>query len=240
MLLPGIHHKMLFKIKNWKLVLLALVLIVIFARLGMWQLSRAHEKKVLLKSFAVRTSQAPLLTLSQTEDLRFYRAQLRGTFDNDHTLLLDNKINEGKIGYEVYTPFKAGSLDKPVLIDRGFVPLGQSRKTLPSIKKIHGTVTISGMLNVPPAYFSFGKINDSALPVWPLRIEYLNLSELAKFLGHDLCPYVLSINPDDAAAYKIKWQAVTMGPEKHLAYAVQWFALALTLLVLSLALNRRK
>jgi surfeit locus 1 family protein len=230
----------LFKIKNWKLTILALIFIVIFARLGFWQLARSEEKKFLLKSFAERNAQSPLeaRTISQGNDLRFYRTRLTGSFDNSKTILLDNKIYEGKIGYQVYTPFMVKDLTTPILVDRGFIPIGKSRKILPSIKAITGDVTIVGMLNLPPRYFSLGKMNDRSDKSWPLRIEYLNLSELSKYLNYPLQPYLLNINPNDPAAFEVRWQIVTMSPEKHLAYALQWFALALTLLILSVALNR--
>jgi cytochrome oxidase assembly protein ShyY1 len=41
------------------------------------------------------------------------------------------------------------------------------------------------------------------------------------------------------AAYRLDWPVVAMGPEKHLGYAVQWFAMAATLTVLALYLGWR-
>ncbi|MBX3708309.1 MAG: SURF1 family protein [Gammaproteobacteria bacterium] len=230
-----------FKIKNWKLALLAILLIGLFTSLGLWQLSRAAQKKILLKSFADRTEHLPLTAndMNQSGDWRFYQVTLEGVFDNAHTILLDNKIYQGKVGYEVYTPFKAKDMATPILVDRGFIPAGQYRETLPAIHAIAGNLTITGMLNVPPTYVSFGKMNESSTITWPLRIEYLNFAELSGFLSYPLYRYVLHLTPTDPAAYAIKWQIVTMGPEKHMGYAVQWFAFAFTLLILSVALNRR-
>lgn len=231
-----------FKIKNWKLALLALVFIAVFTRLGIWQLSRASEKKLLLKSYAERTQHAPLSaadTHNQNSDLRFYRVKLDGHFDNEHTLLLDNKISHGKIGYEIYTPFIADGIAQPILVDRGFIAIMHSRKELPQIPTIKGKITITGIFNVPPKYVSLGQMSDSPTNTWPLRIEYVNLSELAHFLNHSLYPYLLLIHPSHPAAHDMQWQVVMMSPEKHMGYAVQWFALALTLLILFTALNRR-
>ena len=47
------------------------------------------------------------------------------------------------------------------------------------------------------------------------------------------------MTPNHTAAYPIEWKIVSVGPERHGAYALQWFALALTLLILWVALNRR-
>lgn len=233
---------MSFKIQNWKLSLLAFIFIGVFTSLGMWQLSRASEKKILLKSFAERTELAPLdaSSLSQYNDLRFYRATLQGTFDNAHSILLDNKISQGKVGYEVYTPFYVIGLKKPLLVDRGFTPIINSRKEMPVIPAITGIVTITGMLNLPPTYVALGEMIDTPTHHWPLRVEYINLTELSTVLNDTMYPYVLNITPKDAAALEVNWQVVTMSPEKHMGYALQWFAFAVTLLILFVTLNRQK
>lgn len=227
-------------IKNWKLSLLAIIFICLFTSLGFWQLSRADQKKLLLKSFAERTTHTlTAKEMNQFGDWRFYQVQLEGVFDNMHTILLDNKIYQGKVGYEVFTPFKASSIPVPILVDRGFIPIGQRRENLPKIRVITGKVTLNGMLNLPPTYVSLGKINESSTLTWPLRVEYINFSELSRFFMYPLYRYILNISPTHPASYEVKWQIVTMPPEKHIGYAVQWFALAFTLLILSLALNRR-
>lgn len=229
------------RIKNWKLTLLALFFIGVFVSLGLWQLSRAKEKQALIASYTARTQHTPLSgeQLQTTGDWRFYRASLTGTYDNEHTLLLDNKIQDGKIGYEIYTPFRTPSLPQPILVDRGFISLGTSRATLPIIQPVTGTVTLTGMLNTPPTYVAYGKLYEAAEVIWPLRVEYINLHELTSFTGAIFTPYVLQLADHLPGAHTVKWQIVTMPPEKHQGYAVQWFAFALTLLVISVALNRR-
>lgn len=229
-----------FKIKNWKLALLAFLGVCFLSSLGLWQLSRAEQKKVLLASYDQRTQQTPLMSqqLDATADQRFYRTQLEGYFDNEHTFLLDNKTWHGKVGYEIYTLFYAKGLSTPLLVNRGFIPLGKSRDQLPPIKAITGNVTIIGMLNLPPTYVALGQIKESAKLTWPLRVQYIKPSDFALFLGHSIFPYIVIIDPSDNAAYTVEWQIVAMPPEKHLGYAVQWFALALTLLILFVVLNR--
>ena len=199
------------KLKNTKLTLLSAGFIILFIFLGNWQLSRANEKKLLLKSFAERGLLSPLnaAQLTRDMDLRFYLAQLHGTFDNAHTLLLDNKIQDGKIGYEVYTPFKADGLPAPILIDRGFIGLGVSRQQLPAIAPIPGKVTLKGFLNSPPRYFSYGKMTDSSRDSWPLRIEYLDAKELARHLASPIFPLVLSLAPHDCGEYSDSLDART-------------------------------
>ena len=232
---------MLFKIQNWKLALLSLIFISLFTGLGFWQLNRGREKQAIIAEFQQRTSQPPysVTDLRTPRDWRFYTVELKGKFDNKHTILLDNKIFNGKIGYEVYTPFKADKFDEPILIDRGFIPLGVSRNALPAVPKATSeSVQISGMLNLPPRYMSYGQMVESSKIQWPLRVEYINLGEISSILNEKLFPYVITLDPASKNALQVKWQVVVGQPNKHTGYAVQWFALAATLLIISIALNR--
>jgi surfeit locus 1 family protein len=177
------------------------------------------------------------IALNQQQDLRFYRTNLKGRFDNDHIFLLDNKIFHRQVGYEVYIPFTLSESGLTILVDRGFVPITLNRHDLPTLTPIPSETSLSGMLNLPPTYFSFGSIEDKNATRWPLRIEYINLNTLGKLIGHPLFPYILTLNPTHPASYPIEWQIIIMSPERHLGYACQWFALAFTLLILFVALN---
>lgn len=233
---------MMIKIRNWKLAIVSLILILLFISLGFWQLSRAQQKIALLKDFQERAASAPATAkdLSVPRDWRFRQLTLTGRFDEAHTLLLDNKIFNGKVGYEVYTPFLAKGMTAPILVDRGFIPLGVSRESLPAIPKVSTkkSVNIHGILNTPPLYYSFGGLSENGKTQWPLRVEYINLPEITKLLKAQFFPYVLSLNESSPGALQVKWQIVSMDPNKHKGYAVQWFALALTLLIISVVLNR--
>lgn len=235
------HQKMVIKLKNWKLFILGLIFVGIFTNLGMWQLNRAREKEALLKSFAERSAHQPLSAqdLKNPSDYRYYRAELTGKFDNKHLFFLDNKTHAGKIGYEIYSLFIANELAQPILIDRGFTPILTSREVLPPIPPIKDTVTITGMLNLPPKLVTLGKINDSPVITWPLRIEYVHLNEMAALTNNpSFFPYVLTIDAKSPYAFATEAALFPMPPERHRGYAVQWFALALTLLILSVVLNR--
>lgn len=229
-------------IKNWKLSLLSLVFILLFTALGFWQLSRAQEKTALLEVYQKRAEIGPLSSkdLERPNDWRFYQLKLEGTYDESHTILLDNKIFNGKVGYEVYTPFTAKGLAQPILVDRGFIPIGVSRDQLPAIPKTaKGTITIQGILNTPPTFVSLGGDMSDGKIQWPLRVEYIHLNKISQLLNiSSLYPYVLSLNPESPSALQVKWQILTIDPNKNKGYAVQWFALALTLLIISVYLNR--
>lgn len=192
----------------------------------------------------MRQEAAPLTALeinSIQNDLQFRPATFSGQFDNSHPFLLDNKIFHHQVGYEVYSPFYIPDLKQTILVDRGFIPLGSSRDVLPQLAPILGMITLTGMLDLPPRYAALGKITASSVITWPLRIEFLDLTLLSSYLPNQshLFPYVLRLPKDHSVGFAIEWQVTSMPPEKHLAYAVQWFALALTLLILFVVLTIR-
>lgn len=219
-------------IKHWKLNLIALLFICLFCRLGFWQLHRAQEKIALAAQMTTRLQSPPITAsgIQRQPDLRFYRAHLTGQFDNAHTILLDNKTQDRKIGYEIYTPFKVDHLPMMLLVDRGFISAPPTRDQLPIIAPIHAS-SVTGMLNLPPRYVAWGAMIDSA-PHYPLRVEYIDLTLLSQQVKEPLARYVVEINPTTAPAS-------LFSPQKHWSYAVQWFAFALTLLILFAVLNVR-
>lgn len=225
--------------RHWKFTLFIFFFVVVCASLGIWQLSRAKQKRALLQKYAVSIQHAPLHAndLSSIKEMRFFQARLEGFFINEKTLLLDNKIFNGRLGYEVYTPFKAKGLAKLILVDRGFLPMMPTRAQLPAVPPIYGLTSIIGLLNTPPSYVTFSKRQERL--THPLRVEFIDLSQLMPFTG-ELYPYIILLHPQDPHALPIEWRIVTMGPERHLGYAVQWFALAITLLLLFAFTNRGK
>lgn len=227
------------QLKSKKLTIVAFFCIFLFIGLGKWQLWRAEQKKILIHTFSTRTKQLPLnvKALSLRKDYLYYQASVEGWFDNDHTFLLDNKTLHHRIGYEVYTPFKVKGLDQVILVDRGFVPLEASREIIPAIPAIKQTVMITGLLTLPPHYVALGQMTASAVLNWPLRIEFLEMGLLEKYTMYPLFPYVLTLPANHPYGFDNEWQIKTLMPEKHKAYAVQWFALAVTLLILFAILN---
>jgi surfeit locus 1 family protein len=77
-------------------------------------------------------------------------------------------------------------------------------------------------------------MQESPQLVWPLRVEFIHLAQLAPLIGSSLYPYVLYLSPQHPAAFAVERHFVLFPPARHWGYAVQWFALALTLLILSI------
>src|SRR6185312_11348887 len=74
----------------------------------------------------------PLGTRSLAEVRRFQRVSVAGRYDAMYQFLLDNRINEGRAGYEVLTPLDLDD-GRTVLVNRGWVPFSGYREKLPDV-----------------------------------------------------------------------------------------------------------
>ena len=77
---------------------------------------------------------------------------------------------------------------------------------------------------------------DPAGAPWPRLVTAIEPDKLWADLGRNGFAYELR-QQSGPGAYRTDWPVVAMGPEKHLGYAVQWFAMAAALLGLFLYLG---
>ena len=78
-------------------------------------------------------------------------------------------------------------------------------------------------------------IHQPLVPQWPQRIQAIELEKLYKALDKTakIAPlFLLRLDPQSPAALTPHWQLVNVEPAKHSAYAMQWFGMALLLVVL--------
>ena len=222
-----------------------LVLLPLLISLGIWQLHRAEEKAIFLEKQARSLSAGPLQLQEIREDdperLRYQPVEAIGRYDVLHQFLLDNQINGGKAGYFVLTPFLVQGGSKAVLVNRGWVPLNPDRSVLPDIsfKPVHNRV--EGRINRFP---SVGiQLPGTLEPAsgWPSVVQVVDSERLAKRLGYSLFHFQIEMDKNLPDGFNRDWQTIKiMPPEQHTAYAIQWFALALTLSVLFIAYSLKK
>ncbi len=226
------------------LVFLALLALLIF--LGLWQLDRAEEKRQLLKLNDKRSSTQILLLTGETPDnpnkLRYREVQLSGTYDEEHQFLIDNQIVNGQPGYFVMTPLILSKSSHAVLVNRGWVPLKKDRSQLPEILLPEKTqVKIKGRINTFPSVGIELAGAEIPTPGWPAVVQIIDQEILLDRLGYPLFSFQIELNPDENYGFVRQWhEARILTPEKHQAYAFQWFALALTLFGLFFWINFKK
>lgn len=217
--------------------LLCVCLCLIMLRLGFWQLDRAEQKRVIYQQqvdlqSSERTDLGGLLASGQYPQ-RFLPSIVTGAYLPDATILIDNQVANGRVGYHVITPFSINGSDMTVAINRGWVSVGDSREQLPDINTPAGTLTLQGDFNIPLAQ---PPLWDDKYPVNNEQVwQYLPMAEYARKSQLTLLPLVLELAPDKSGigGFLRQWREPDISwVNKHQGYAFQWFAMAATLLVL--------
>jgi surfeit locus 1 family protein len=149
-------------VRFWLLTLGAVFGVAVTFSLGMWQWGRAHEKLALQAQQQARQAlpalgQDTLRVAPRSPDLTHRTVLLRGQWLAAHTVYLDNRQMQGRVGFYVITPLRlspdfAGAPDAVVLVQRGWVPRSfTDRQQLPAITTPSGDVTVSGRIAPAPS-----------------------------------------------------------------------------------------
>lgn len=218
------------------------LLLPILVSLGFWQLDRAAQKRQLLQQFQQQQAE-PAINLNHARDSEFYsyqRIEVTGRFDAEHQFLLDNMVYQGRAGYQVITPLLMTGGGQAVLVNRGWLPQTGSRQELPPIPTPTERLTLEGQLKLDSGkQFGLGESGIDA-KTWPRVIQWLEVEQVEKKLGYEVLDFVILQSPESPAGFKRDWYIKKIVPEKSISYAVQWFALALALVIIYLVVNTRK
>lgn len=210
---------------------------------GFWQLNRATAKQALLSAFAAGDREAPLtrpVADQRAEELRYRRLLLRGRYDSQHQILLDNMLQDGRPGYHVMTPLLRGG-GKAVLVNRGWVPANALRTHLPDVPVDGRERRVRGRLNLlPRPGLRLANPPQAADAPWPRRLSFPTAGDITAQLGYPVHAYQLMMDPDEDDGYVRDWQPGILGPERHVGYAIQWFAFAIVLVIIYLVVNVRQ
>lgn len=226
-----------------KLNLLWLVVTVLvfsaLVKLGFWQNSRALDKEQRLAKIERLNDQKPIsleqiLTLAENNsitEINDFPIYIEAAFDKKQVFLLDNQVSKGRLGYRAY---QVAVTDKhAVLVNLGWVQGSINRQELPNIEALAGKYQFKGHVRLievgvllQEQVFSQG--------TWPLRVQQIELDKFSTLIGRQLLPFVVYLDKNEQLGFEKNWQPIVMPPEKHRAYAFQWFSLALAWLLLML------
>lgn len=212
--------------------LAAVGLLVAFVSLGLWQLDRAAQKEQLAAMFS---DEAPYRVVRSHDEPRpFERVELRGNYLDQQQILIDNIVKNSRLGYYVVTPLESSPNDPLLLVNRGWVA---KRRDTGAIDDDLSTpaerITVRGRAgNLPRVGIRSGEAFAGSHD-WPRIAVYPNAEEVAAELDREVLPWALLLGPDEAGGFLRDWQPDQSGPWTHYGYAVQWFAMAIALLIIS-------
>lgn len=224
---------------------LAMAVAAGFAALGLWQSGRALQKQHWLEGYAAAlVAQPRSLDSALSVPLGDLPERVSGIISlrSGPVLLLDNQQREGHVGVRAYVLADGAAGNTSVLVELGWLPLAADRR-VPTVPVPSGRLSVDGLLLPWPgqglrlAENPWDETSETQL------LTYLDRGEIARHVGAS--PYDGVLRPDPALDLGPVRDSValpnTVSPATHRGYAVQWWGLSATVVIvyLVLALRRR-
>ena len=221
-----------------KILIFAIIFVPITISLGMWQIERANEKKLIIANYDKLLVSAPI-ALQKNQMLNNWQPiETTGTYE-DIIVYEDNAINNGKAGFKVYHLFRNDD-GTFIFIHRGFIERNLIKNNLPEVeiptekKSIYGT-TLFKQNN------TFVKnIEESDSRIIQEFNASLLIDKYPMLKDKYLHPFLFNLDIRDVNKYQPIEKPVNMTASKHIGYAIQWFGLCAALIILTIYAYRRK
>ena len=213
-------HKFLFSV-------FVIFFILVFVALGSWQIVRLNWKNNLILEIENSLKNPPVeLTNSNLEN--YLKIKTSGSIDLEKQIYLYNLNDTGTPGFEVINPILIN--DTNYLINRGWIPFEKKNSQEINVfdeNDIIGTLKLQGRKNI------FKPDNDLEENYW----FSLNREDILKFTGKEFSKYIIYLNGN----YQVpKPKKITANiSNNHQKYALTWFSLAISILLLYLYFRKK-
>ncbi len=213
-------HKFLFSV-------FIIFFILVFIGLGTWQIIRLNWKNNLILEIE-NSLKNPPVELAQSNKENFLKIKTSGSIDFDKQIYLYNLNESGTPGFEVINPITIG--DENFLINRGWIPFekkGTQEINVFDQENIIGTLKLQGRKNI------FKPDNDLDENYW----FSLNRKDILKFTGKKFSKYIIYL--DGNYQFPRPKKITANISNNHQKYAITWFSLALSILMLYLYFRKK-
>lgn len=228
---------------RWPWVLINLLVLALLLGLSFWQWQRAAEKTQTLARIANWQQQGAVdiarLTTINTTVRDGVQMDFIGRWLAPMVWLVDNKMVNGRIGYDVLIAVEddSASVDSvALLVNLGWVAAPMQRDFLPAVD-IPPELRVQGIFRTRITGVLLGT-NIENKGVWPMRIQQVNIESLSLQLNRTLVQGLTY--QEKNSPFLIHYQPVILPPERHKAYALQWLLLAFAVVVIALVASARK
>ena len=205
---------------------LAVLLMIAFAALGVWQLQRLSWKLDLIAQVEARVHAEPeslgALLARPPEDRAYRRVRVQGQFNHDAETRVQ-AVTELGGGYWVLTPLTTPD-GQVLLVNRGFVPTERADPQTRPQGQITGAVSVTGLGRLTEPEGAFLRSNDPAGNRWYSRD--VQAIAAARGLG-PVAPVFLDADATPLpGGLPVGGLTVVAFRNTHLIYALTWFTLA--------------
>ena len=221
-----------------KILIFAIIFVPITISLGMWQIERANEKKLIIANYDKLLVSTPIVLQKNQMLDNWQPIETIGTYE-DTIVYEDNAINNGKAGFKVYHLFRNDD-GTFIFVHRGFIERNLIKNNLPEVeipaekKLIYGTT----LFKQNNTFVKNIEESDSRI------IQEFNTSLLIErypmLKDKYLHPFLFNLDIRDVDKYQPIEKPVNMTASKHIGYAIQWFGLCAALIILTIYAYRRK
>ncbi len=222
---------------NFWMTVSALPVFLLLIGLGTWQLERLKWKEKVISERMQRYS-APLLTIGDIMDqqlsaLEFRRVSVGGRYVHAKEILVLNKVWRGHPGFHLITPFKT-HIGGTVLVNRGWVPMGWPEHKSPQ-GQAEGPIELIGNIRLDGQKNFWIPDNEPNKNLW----FFIDVKQMAAQIGlKDYYPYLIELRSRKKSVGFPKAQRERINVRnKHFEYAVTWYALAITLIIIFVAFH---
>jgi surfeit locus 1 family protein len=209
----------------------------ILCTLGTWQMQRLHWKNDIIVALekdyaALEANRASLIPPARLQELSKEEqplaiGKLRGSFIREDAILLGPRTESGRAGYHLLMPMRLD--EKIILINTGWVDAIWKDDLAGRLVFIpQEQVTVTGVLRKPD-WSSFASKNSPANDAW-FRADVEEIAQVKDL--ENVYPFILYANGTTPPLHDVTpidqhW----LPRNKHLQYALFWYAMALTLLI---------
>lgn len=209
---------------------------LICVRLGIWQLARLRERQAAnATALAARTLPVADLNTTRATSLAHRRVRAAGEFDADRDMLIRGQALREQPGVHVVSPLRLEGRAEAVLVLRGFVPSADA------VSADLGGMDERGRREVAGVALPIG--SGGGLPLereGRLTWRRLDLEAIRARLPYPVLDVVLLQSPDSSLPrFPRRLEPPPLGDGPHRDYAIQWFAFAVTALVVGGVIVRR-
>jgi len=215
---------------------LAFVALTVF--LGRWQVDRGAEKEALQALLEGGLREPPVVltgAVEAAEPLLYRRVRAAGAWIAEGQVFVDNRVHDGRAGFEVVTPLRLDGRREAVLVNRGWIARGPEYPRAPHVAVPAGNVEVAGTAVVPSRRYLELSADTVSGNVW----QNLDLERYRLRAGIGILPVVVLAENAGAGLAPVR-ERPDAGVERHREYAMTWFSLAALAAVLWVALNTRR
>lgn len=226
----------------WWVTLVVIALMILLARLGVWQLHRLQERRDANAALVAALDSAPIdlnaeagaLVLEEPRNavaLANRDVVARGDYDLDNQITLKLQTYESFTGVHLVTPLLLSGTDYAVLVDRGWIP--DADVSAAGVRKYDpvGPVEVSGF--VVPSEKLLRQPSAVSAPIGELNEVFrVDTDAIQPDLPYTILPFYVSENPPPEPQTEpplLIPREVDLSEGPHMGYALQWFTFSIGL-----------